>query len=204
MQLDLLIDTETSGKYDFKAPPTAAHQPHLVEVAAQLWARRAGARLGVDPGARLLATLSVIVAPEGYVIPDEAAAVHGITTEQALAEGLPLRWVMELFAPLVEKADRFVAHNVDFDVNVLRTAMHRAGVRVTSMMRQDIYCTMRAMAPICNLPGKYGAKFPTLAEAYRHVMGGQEMTGAHRAGTDLAAMATVYDFLLGREREEAN
>ena len=72
MSLTLYVDTETSGLVETKLPASHPAQPHLVQLGLVL----------MDE-ARELATVELVVLPEGYVIPDRAAQVHGITTETA-------------------------------------------------------------------------------------------------------------------------
>lgn len=70
----LFFDTETTGIPDFKSPSDAPHQPHLVEVAA----------LVIDEDTRqVINGFHSMVRPDGWTIPDEVAAIHGITTERA-------------------------------------------------------------------------------------------------------------------------
>lgn len=59
----LFFDTETTG----------LKSPHIVQLAALL----------TEEDGRECARLNVIIQPEGWTIPDEAAAVHGITTDIA-------------------------------------------------------------------------------------------------------------------------
>ena len=80
MNIKLFYDTETTGLPDFKAPSESAHQPHIVQLAALL----------VDMDTReTIQSMDVICRPDGWTIPDEVAAVHGITTEHAAEVGIP-------------------------------------------------------------------------------------------------------------------
>lgn len=73
-----------------------------------------------------------MIRPDGYVIPDGAAAIHGVTTERALAEGRPFSEVLpEIVAALVSLAAAgvpIVAYNASYDFTMLAHEMHRAGV----------------------------------------------------------------------------
>lgn len=73
-----------------------------------------------------------MIRPDGYVIPDGAAAIHGVTTEQALAEGRPFSEVLpEIVAALGALAASGVplaAHNASYDFTMLAHEMDRAGV----------------------------------------------------------------------------
>lgn len=69
-----------------------------------------------------------MIRPDGYVIPDNAAAVHGVTTEQALAEGRPFAEVLpEIVTALVALDVPVVAHNASYDFTMLAHEMDRFG-----------------------------------------------------------------------------
>ncbi|KAG1311504.1 hypothetical protein G6F63_016316 [Rhizopus arrhizus] len=58
----------------------------------------------------IVASLDVIVRPDGWIIPDEGAAMHGITTEHAAAVGVPESLALSLFLELWGGRKR-IAHN---------------------------------------------------------------------------------------------
>jgi len=72
-----------------------------------------------------------LIAPDGYIIPDAAATVHGITTEQALAEGRPftdvLPEIIDALAVLADQGVPLVAHNASYDFTMLAFEMARLG-----------------------------------------------------------------------------
>jgi DNA polymerase III epsilon subunit-like protein len=55
-----------------------------------------------------------VIKPMGWVIPEEASKIHGITNEVA-SEGHDMKEVLALFREDIINADRIVAHNLDFD-----------------------------------------------------------------------------------------
>lgn len=176
----LFFDTETTGKADFKSDHTKAHQPHVVQLAALL--------AEVDGTER--ATLSVIIKPDGWTIPTETAAIHGITTEIAERCGIPLFSAMSAFSNLTLRASKVVAHNIDFDMLICRAAFHRLG-KSDAFKSAEGFCTMHATTEICQLPGPYGFKWPKLTEAHKHFFG-TEVEGAHDAMADVRACARIY------------
>lgn len=194
----LIYDTETTGLPDFKVPSDASHQPHIVQFAAIL----------VDPATRIeRASIDLIVKPDGWAIPDEVAAIHGITNEIAESCGVDERTVADLFFGLRKKATVEVAHNSGFDRRIMRIAM----LRHLAMTREDIevseagknYCTMKAAQPIVNLPptdrmlaaGFRGPKQPKLSECVKHFFD-EELEGAHNALVDVRACARLYFHLV--------
>ncbi|MDE2239051.1 MAG: 3'-5' exonuclease [Rhodospirillales bacterium] len=189
----LIYDTETTSLVDFKSPSDAPHQPHIVQFAAIL----------VDPVTRIeRASIDLIVKPDGWTIPDDVAAIRGITNEIAMACGVPELTVANLFLALRAKATREVAHNSGFDRRIMRIAMLRHGMtreEVEASEAGQNFCTMKAAQPIVNLPptdrmlaaGFKGPKQPKLAECISHFFN-EELTGAHNALVDVRACARLY------------
>ena len=199
MNLKLFYDTETTGLPDFKAPSESAHQPHIVQLAALL----------VDMDTReTIQSMDVIIRPDGWTIPDEVAAVHGITTQHAEAVGIPERLAVEMFMELWCGRTR-IAHNQQFDARIVRIAL----MRYRSEEAADIWksgsaeCTAILATPICQIPptakmvkaGFNKFKTPNLGEAYRHFTG-KELENAHSAMADVLACRDVYFAIKGAQQ----
>ena len=73
-----------------------------------------------------------LVQPEGFEIDKAATEVHGITNEDAMFKGLPLKQVLEELLAFVKEAfdagARVTAYNLCFDATVLRAEFERAGL----------------------------------------------------------------------------
>lgn len=179
----LFFDTETTGKADFHAKLDAKWQPHIVQMAA----------LVTDDAGNEINSLSTIIRPDGFEIPAEASKIHGITTERARDVGIPLLPALDVFRFFCLTTNRHVAHNIDFDRLVLNCEFHRGGMPL--MGHEKIFCTMKAMTPICKLTGAYDDwKWPKLIEAHNHAFG-VGFDGAHDALADVRACAKVYFWL---------
>lgn len=193
----LAFDTETTGLPDFRARSDAPQQPHLVQFAAVLldddWTERA--------------CVSLIVQPNGWTIPAEVAAIHGITTEIATLYGVPEAHVVSIYHALQERASMLVAHNISFDLRIMRIAMMRSNwtrEHIEAMEGASSFCTMKAATPILNLPptekmraaGFTKPKPPKLEECIRHFFG-EDLAGAHDALVDVRACVRVYRALQG-------
>ncbi len=187
----LFIDTETTGlPRSFSAPTTdGSAWPRVVQVA---W-------IVTDEHAQVLKQVSTLVRPEGFTIPIDATRIHGITTERALAEGAPLRDVLEELAVDLATAQRFIAHNVDFDRPVLQAEYHRV-FGEEPLSRMSTFCTMRESTQLVGIMRSHGAKWPRLAELHRHLFG-TDFASAHDASADVAACMRCYFALI--ERGEA-
>lgn len=189
--LALFYDTETTGLPLFNEPSEDPRQPHIVQLAASL----------VDLSTRqTIASLDVIVRPDGWVIPDEVSAIHGITTERALAVGVPEEVALRLFISLYA-ARRRIAHNEQFDARIIRIGLMRydCGLDPDVWKAGQSACTQILSTPILKLPptekmrkaGRFHHKSANLGEAYKFFTG-NELVNAHTALADVQACMAVY------------
>jgi DNA polymerase III epsilon subunit-like protein len=178
----LFFDTETTGvPRNYKAPASdLKNWPRLVQIA---W-------LLTDEEAHEVSSAEYIVKPEGFIIPNDAAEVHGITTEFALRNGVDLQSVLSAVAANVNKASLLVAHNMQFDEKILGAELLRAGYP-NVVDAKNRRCTMQAATNYCRLPGPYGFKWPTLQELHLKLFN-ESFDGAHRALVDVRACARCY------------
>ncbi len=178
----LFIDCETTGlPKNWRAPVTDLDNwPRVVQLA---WAR-------YDAKRRHLETKSYIVKPEGFTIPRDAQRVHGISTSRALADGRSLMRVLKALRVAAQEADVLVAHNLQFDENVIAAEFLR--LRIDSPFRmKHRNCTMIETTDFCRLPGPYGYKWPTLAELHWSLFD-EELEEAHDARIDVVACANCF------------
>jgi DNA polymerase-3 subunit epsilon len=140
-------------------------------------------------------------------VPHEAAAVHGIKTGDAMEFGISINLALIMFMELYDKADYLVAHNIDFDLRMLRRYAKDPSKDVFSNGLTVNFDTMKAMTPICQLPltekQKYAKKYnpnigdykqPNLSECIWHLFT-EELDGAHDAMVDVEACKEVFYYL---------
>lgn len=180
----LYFDTETTGFPQADGTPLEAC-PFIVQLAAIL----------VDDEDEV-ASMNVIIKPAGWIVPDEAAAVHGISTEKAERCGISIRSAINLFSQLIKASDQVVAHNINFDRKLVSYEFQRYD-KVDLLQKKELYCTMLATENICKLPGRYPGKFkwPKLIEAHQHLFG-EGFDGAHDALVDVRACHRVHAELI--------
>lgn len=185
----LFFDTETTGiPKDYKAPCTNTDNwPRLIQLG---W-------LLTDAAGRILSEGNHIVRPDGFEIPKAASDVHGITTEFALENGQPLLDVIFAFGADLNQADCVVGHNLDYDLHIVGAEYVRLGYDSRIMFARPTLCTMQATIQFCNIPGRFGPKWPKLMELYTKLFG-QEFDGAHDAMADILATKDCFFELIRR------
>ncbi len=189
--LAIFLDTETTCLPLWKEPSDHPDQPHMVQLAAKL--------VNVDTR-EVLSSMDVIIKPDGWTIPDDVIAIHGITNERAAAEGIPESEAVDQFLAMVEKmgyGGEVIGHNISFDQRIVRIAIKRyldplaeEGDVLPSDQWKDrkSFCTMWKSRSLVKLPGN---KLPKLIEAYQHFTG-KAMEGAHSAGGDVDGCLAVF------------
>jgi DNA polymerase-3 subunit epsilon len=178
----MIMDCETTGlPRDWKAPISDVDMwPRAVQIAWSLY----------DKTDRHIESISHIIRPDGFTIPETAQRVHGITTARAFAEGRPLVAVLEEFAGAMRKSEIIIAHNLKFDESVISAECLRKGLDLPFSGKKRI-CTMVKTTEFCALSGSYGYKWPTLSELYWKLFGCR-YEEAHDAGADVAACARCF------------
>lgn len=192
----IFYDTETTGLPLWDQPSDDPRQPHLVQLAAHL----------VDLETRkTVASMNVIVRPQGWIIPEDVAQLHGITTEHAADVGVTEDIALGMFRELHGQRLR-IAHNESFDMRIIRIALKRYTDEATAdaWKAMPAECTQALSTPILKLPptermraaGRYHYKSANLSEAYKHFTG-QELQNAHSALADVEACMAVYFAIKG-------
>ncbi|MFP5516338.1 MAG: 3'-5' exonuclease [Alphaproteobacteria bacterium] len=191
MKTLLFYDTETTGLPDFKAPSDAAHQPHITQIAALL----------TDEAGNKLASLDLLVRPDGWTIPVELQQLTGITMERAEAGGVPELVALSAFEALWRRATLRIAHNESFDARILRIGFKRfAGICDPDEWKDGpAKCTQVLSTPILKLPptermiaaGRNHHKSANLREAYEFFTG-KPLSGAHNAMIDVMGVKAVW------------
>ncbi|MGY6563077.1 MAG: DNA polymerase III subunit alpha [Luteibaculaceae bacterium] len=181
----LIFDTETTGfPLQYNAPLSDTQNwPRVVQLAWQIH----------DLQGKLVSVKNYIIKPEGFTIPYNAEKVHGISTERALKQGMPLQVVIEEFLKDLETVSFTVGHNIEFDNNVLGCELFRLGIDYKILTDKKSIDTKEEGTDFCALPGGKGGKFkwPTLTELYTKLFG-EAFGEAHNASADVEATARCF------------
>ena len=192
----LFFDTETTGirKNGFI--------PRVVQIGALL----------TDDEGKTISELNVLLHPEGFdTVPVEASNVHGFTTEMVQEYGISREIGLMTFFELVDKADTLVAHNIEYDMDLMHIEINefKGDHVMKDLWRECIdkvqqFCTMQNSRDTLELPLSAAQasffkdkgidqqfKNPRLTEAYQHFFH-KDFEGAHDAMADVRACRDVF------------
>jgi len=176
----LFFDTETTGlPRNYNASfEDLDNWPRVVQLAWVL----------VDENKKVIEEKNFIIKPDGFSIPEASAAIHGITDAKANEFGVSIFEVLNDFNKALQNNNlTLVAHNINFDINVMGAEFLRADTK-TNFMELPQICTMKSSINFCNLPNK---KFPKLIELYRQLFH-DDFFGAHDALADVLACSRCF------------
>ncbi|MEO6346585.1 MAG: 3'-5' exonuclease, partial [Aquaticitalea sp.] len=174
----LIFDTETTGlpkRWD--APITDTDNwPRCIQIAWQLH----------DNMGNCIEHQDYLVQPKGFNIPYDAEKIHGISTELAQQQGLPLVAVLKKFNAALEKTKFVVGQNVGFDLNIIGAEFVRTEIANLLQELPVLDTCTEHTAALCRLPGgRYGKfKLPTLTELYKFLFH-KPFAEAHNATADV-------------------
>jgi len=177
----IVIDVETSGKFDFKRSADAPGQPRMAQLAMIL----------IDEDGNVESEHNFYIKPDGWSMDPEAGAVNGLTDEFLEAHGVPVRVALEAYSAMIEAGRFVVAFNAQFDCKQLRGEMRRAGMPDLFEQTRNICVMRKANGVILKEGGKKG--WPSL-DRCREVLG-LTTEGAHGAVKDAMDALAVYRYL---------
>ena len=181
----LIFDTETTGlPKRWNAPITDTDNwPRCVQIAWQLH----------DAMGNLIENDNFLIQPDGFNIPFDSEQIHGISTDLAQSDGIPIHEGLNRFHTVLQKSKFVVGQNVGFDINIMGCEFHRYGIEnnLTELPVLDT-CTEKT-ALMCKIPGGRGGKFklPTLTELHQHLFG-NAFNEAHNATADVEATTRCF------------
>lgn len=169
----LFFDTETTG---FKS---STFTPEIVQI---------GALMQDTETKRILAELNFIVTAKNP-IPQVVSDIHGITDEINSLYGVDGRAAAMMFGLMVQMSDIVVAHNIEFDLGIIKDAWPIAGGFLEAT---EQFCTMINCSSF-DMPRTHAGKsrYTKLAVAYKYFYG-EDFDNAHDAMADVRACRDVY------------
>src|SRR5690606_26890086 len=188
----LIFDTETTGlpkRWD--APISDIDNwPRCIQIAWQLH----------DSMGNLIDHQDYLIKPDGFNIPFDAERIHGISTELAMEQGVPLAGVLERFNAALAQAKFVVGQNIGFDINIMGCEFHRCGAGTPLAQLPVLDTCTEITAELLQLPGGRGGKYklPNLTELHQYLFG-VPFAEAHNATADVEATTRCFLELIKRE-----
>ena len=184
----LVVDTETTGLFDFVRPADADGQPRLASIAM----------LFCDDAWNLQHEWFSLIRPDGWTMPPEAEAINGLTTERLEREGCDVSVALALYAGAIHHGRTIVTYNAQYDTKIMRGALRRAGLSDLYQQTPTL-CLMQAMTEVCAIPSPRGGyKWPKLTQAHAHLFGDAH-EDAHGALQDAHAALRIGQELHRRQ-----
>ena len=188
----LFFDVESNGlPKRWNAPPSDTFSwPRMLQIAWQLY----------DNYGKALEVEDFIIKPEGFKIIGDAERITGITAERAMEEGSDLKEVLLKFNKVIEKSKYIIAHNFNFDGNVVGAEFVRKSMEHKhDLFIKDSYSLMAESTYFCKIPGKNGRyKWPSLQELHQKLFG-SKYADANDAKIDVQATANCFFKLIELE-----
>ncbi len=185
----IIFDTETNGlplNWKRNGIDEPNNWPDLVSICWKVY----------DNG-RHTYTENHIIRPDGWTINSESTSIHGISHEYAVAVGRPLAEVLEKFKADIKGCTKLVAHNLNFDSNVMQSAYKwRLNEDPSNWWPTGAhFCTMLTATEELKIPNKHGYasyKWPKLDELYTATFNEEAPANAHSADRDVEVLAKIY------------
>jgi DNA polymerase III epsilon subunit-like protein len=188
----IIFDTETTG-----LPRDRKKAPHL---ARNNWPDLVSICWKVYENTTCVRTENHIIRPEGWVIPDDVIRIHGISNEEAHRNGQRLQDVLLLFRSDLKGCSHLIAHNIEFDRNVLYHAyLWRLQMNPESFWPTDAeFCSAQESVDELKLPMMFPSndpskryKIPTLDELYTYTFNRPPPSNAHNALRDVEVLSAI-------------
>jgi len=183
-----IIDTETTGLPPRRVPPqysTEWERCRVVQLAWRVYELRG--ENGDRPS--LLESGNFLVNPQGaFTIPEQAEKIHGISTAKATELGVSFGDVLiPIITRLMSETTLVVAHNTEFDVNVIASELYRNGHEDLGdrFTIKPSHCTMKNNT-------RRGERWPRLRDLYIRVFGREPEGTLHDAETDVQVCSDIY------------
>lgn len=182
----LFFDTETSGLPNNWNAPWYADLDNYPRLVTLSWILTNEVGDEISRG-------DYIVKPEEFEISADSTKIHGITTEKALKEGVSLEKVLLAFLKDFQGYPDIVlvAHNMQFDFNVLFSEFARSFPNHNWRGLVKNICTMESLTEWCAFPGPYGFKWPKLQELH-FLLFDRTFTNAHNSMADTEALKRCF------------
>tara|TARA_B100000401_G_C52647047_1_gene643542 strand:+ start:52 stop:666 length:615 start_codon:yes stop_codon:yes gene_type:complete len=192
-----IYDTETSG-----LPTKERGQPYNYKDLKQFDTARliSISWLLLDEENKVVDKKTCFIKPDEFEVSPQSIKIHGLSKEFLLENGMTIHEMFLILNGIFTKnnVNVIIAHNVLFDINILKSELYRYNYNITLEKIKNIetFCTMFKSQSIMKVK-----KWPKLSEAYKYFYN-EEITNAHDAEYDTLHCYKVYLKLYENMKDE--
>lgn len=185
----IIFDTETTGLIKKKDSHPYYDNENFPRIVSISW-------LVLDSHRNLISSRYFII-HQNEKIPKKAIQIHKITDKMANEVGVRLSDVMGLFRRDLEKCQLMIAHNLNFDFDIIQADCYRNNIEAPSAI--IFFCTMLEGTNFCEIysESKGDYKYPRLEELFHSCFYPEykymnNFYGGHNALFDTKITAACY------------
>lgn len=186
----LFLDTETTGIPKNRNSNGLEKKDNWPDIVSVAWV--------ICDNGNFQHTKYFVIKPDGWDIPQESINIHKITYDYATQNGRDLEEVMAELSKDLASCDTFIAHNVEFDKNVIFNAYKwRLNTNPWPFWPKGEFCTMNASENELKIPSKYPKptrmyKSPNMAELYTATFHKDPPGDLHNSKRDIETLCEIY------------
>ena len=176
----IVFDTETNGKpknYNLEPSKDLNNFPKLIQIGYIVY--------DLNKKETVFTRDKLILPAEDMEWDEGAFKVHGITKEKALELGQDLKQGLLLFQGVLRQCNFIVAHNYDFDRNVILSEFLREELIISLPKGCKSICTMKTTKSM------FSGKWPKLKDLHQMLFN-EGFEGAHDAFMDVKATLRCF------------
>jgi len=182
----MFLDTETTGLPEQKSY-NRYYEPHFINYYSKSRIIELGYMITDDNGNKIK-DQSFIIKPDDFIIIN--SQIHGITHEHAIKEGVPIKQALETFFDDLQKVDKLICHNINFDINVLLSECYREYKSEANIIKKIKSIKKKCTMAIGQTRYNY-ERPPKLVKLYKQLFG-TEPQQEHRALSDVQLCYECY------------
>lgn len=140
-----------------------------------------------------------IIKPKGFIIPNKAIEIHGITNKKAKKDGIKIKEILKKFGKIIKKCEYIIGYNVYYDINVLLSELYRKKrtktiQKILKLKKEQKIICLAQISSIEIPPDKFikynQYAIPKQTEVYKKCYN-EELQNAHNAKSDVLGMIKI-------------
>ena len=133
-----------------------------------------------------------LIAQHNYATAEEGERKEIVSPTYISKKVLPIHEIVKLFyLGALPACDVIVGHNIEYDIQVIMSELHRYGYNTEPLSSMHQFCTMKNSVDICGFDTSHGDRYPKLQELYSKLFH-KPFENAHDAYCDIKATADCF------------